>query len=102
MLSARRDHWMLSWHGFEGKLQAAFGHVNPVGDATTKMMYLQMKDSDKITLYNTKFTQFATTSGWDKRALMVMYKKGLCERLKDNLSQVPPPQMLAAFKEAVI
>lgn len=83
-----------AWNAFENELKSTFGEPDPVASATLKLDNLTMKDTHHITKYNVEFNEYATLTGFDQRALLAKYYKGLAPRIKDALALGTRPNHL--------
>ena len=75
--------WMESMARFRIEIRRMFGPSNEANAATRIIQHLQQKKS--ASEYSTQFQQYAAKTDWDDTALMVMYKRGLKENVKDEL-----------------
>lgn len=76
----------LYWDDFEEALKTTFGEPDPVASASYKLDHLVMKENHHINKYNVDFSELATITGYDNRALHAMCYRGLAPRIKDALA----------------
>ena len=75
--------WMESLARFRVEIRRMFGPSNEANAATRIIQHLRQKRS--ASEYSTQFQQYAAKTDWDDTALMVMYRRGLKENVKDEL-----------------
>jgi len=99
---ALEDHqlpkYALHWDAFKEALKTTFREPDPVNSAMHKLDNLCMQDHHHITKYNIEFNEYATITGFDKRALFAKYYKGLAPCIKDSLVYSSQPDTLAALR----
>ena len=81
--NAEIKRWMESAARFRVEIRRMFGPSNEVNAATRIIQNLHQKKS--ASEYSTQFQQYAAKTDWDDTALMVMYRRGLKENVKDEL-----------------
>ena len=81
--NAEIKQWMESAARFRVEIRRMFGPSNEVNAATRIIQHLTQKKS--ASEYSTQFQQYAAKTDWDDTALMVMYRRGLKENVKDEL-----------------
>ena len=80
--------WFDNWNLFKNELQSQFGEVNIEATAERNIRTLNMKTSDNITTYITKFHTLANNLQWNNEALVSEFRQGLAGRIKDELQHV--------------
>ena len=92
--------WWGDWSGFVEELSKNFGPVDPIGDAEEDLENLQMKDGQKIITYNVAFSRIASKLHFPDNVLRRAYYKGLCPRIKDELSHITAPKKYLLLRDA--
>jgi len=87
------------WGDFVEALQSTFGEPNPFTSATNKLNNLVMKNHHHLNKYDVKFSEYATLTGFNERALFARYYKGLAPRLKDAMLYGPRPTTYTQLRE---
>lgn len=75
--------WMESAARFRVEIRRMFGPSNEANAATRIIQHLTQRKS--ASEYSTQFQQYAAKTDWDDTALMVMYRRGLKDNVKDEL-----------------
>ena len=61
-----------------------------------------MKENKNIHKYNIWFNSLVAVADWDLTALKWAYKRGLANRIKDEMTRVEEPVTLAAYRQEVL
>lgn len=77
--------WMDNFYKFKEEIRRMFGVTNETGKATRIIQHITQKKS--AAEYSAQFRQYATETDWDDAALMTMYRRGLKENVKDELTR---------------
>ena len=88
-LSGNGDHdgtteWMMKWTQFKDKIKRILGLSNE--DKVAIRMIQHIKQRRSAAEYTTQFKQYSVLTDWDDDALMVMYRRGLKENVKDEIT----------------
>ena len=75
--------WIESWSLFKKQIQMVFGYSNEKQTAIRTIQHIRQKTS--AAEYATEFTRHSALTEWDDDSLMVMYKRGLKDGVKDEL-----------------
>lgn len=84
-----QDSTLYSWTEFMEKLKTAFGHPNEEAWAENRLSQLRMYSNQDCMGYVTRFRDYADILEWDDKALMSSFKRGLPDRLLDELGRLP-------------
>jgi hypothetical protein len=76
-----------NWELFQKELIAMFGNPNDIATAERNLNRLKMREDQTVAEYITDFRRYATLVGWDDNALLFQFRRGLANRLLDQLSQ---------------
>lgn len=88
------------WNLFVDRITAVFGDPNAEATAEHNLSMLQMRDTENIAEYITRFRTEAARVNWDDAALKFRFRRGLCSRILDDLSKVPDqPDCLTSLIE---
>ena len=91
---------MVDWDEFVRELRVNFGPADPIGDAEEGLDALRMSDKHKIAKYNVEFNKLAALTAWGDAPLRQAYYKGLPDRIKDTLVNVPKAKNLDELRIA--
>lgn len=83
-----QDTSLVSWSAFTQCLKNSFGHPNEEAWAETRISQLRMYPNQDCVGYVTRFRDYADILNWDDKALMSSFKKGLPDRLLDELGRL--------------
>ena len=68
---------------FKAELRKVFAPSNETNQAVRVIQYIKQKGS--VAEYTTQFQQYVVKTKWDDDVLMIMYRRGLKENVKDGL-----------------
>ena len=85
---------------FVQELRVNFGPADPTADAEEGLDSLRMSDKMHITKYNVEFNKLAALVAWGDAPLRHAYYKGLPDRIKDALVNVPKAKSLQELRVA--
>lgn len=92
-----------SWILFKDRLTKVFGDPNATATAEHNLSMLEMRDSESIAEYITRFRTEAARLDWDDAALRYRFRVGLCDRLLDDLSKMAEqPTTLTSLMETAL
>ena len=75
--------WMESFARFKAELRKIFAPSNETNQAVQVIQHIKQRRS--AAEFTTQFQQYAVKTEWDDDALMIMYRRGLKENVKDEL-----------------
>jgi hypothetical protein len=78
-----KDRMFKTFDHFKDEVKAIYGLSNEQQVAIRSIHHVTQKTS--AALYTAKFKEYATKTGWDKKALITMYYQGLKDNVKDEL-----------------
>lgn len=85
-----------TWKGFKNQIQKMFGDNDK--KQTAERALISLRQYKSVAAYTAEFTQYAVRVNWGDEALMVQYRKGLKETVKDELMRRDKPDDLADLK----
>lgn len=92
---------MESWSIFVDALRKQFGDPNRIRTAEFQLSTLYMKSDQYISHYITRFRLLASElKDWDDAPLRFAFRRGLPERILDELARVDQPNHLSDLMEA--
>ena len=94
------EPWMDDWDAFVQELRVNFGPADPTADAEEGLDSLRMSDKMHIAKYNVEFNKLAALVAWGDAPLRHAYYKGLPDRIKDALVNVPKAKSLQELRVA--
>ena len=101
--SSRESLMLDDWILFKDRLTKIFGDPNAVATAEYNLHSLEMKDSEGISEYITRFRTEAARLHWDDAALKYQFRNGLADRILDDLAHVPiQPATLSELMETTL
>ena len=78
------DAWMESFARFKVEVKRILGPSNK--DKVAIRMIQSVKQKRSASEYTTQFKRYSVMTGWDDDALMVMFRRGLKDNVKDELT----------------
>jgi hypothetical protein len=96
--------WTTDWDEFVKELKTHFGVADIKGEAAELLENLSMNSRDKLTTYNVEFMRLSSELTWGDDTLCYRFYKGLPDRLKDQISEMPAgkPKTLVLMREAAL
>lgn len=83
--TAEERKWLTEFDEFKDHIETVFGASNEKNKAIRIIQHLRQKRS--AAEYTQEFQQYATVTGWEDAALMVMYRRGLKNSLRVELNR---------------
>ena len=87
------------WQLFQERIERIFGDSNAVATAEHNLDTLYMRDNQKINDYITRFRTYSAKLEWDDNPLKYAFRKGLANRILDELARVDTPDTLSDLIE---
>jgi hypothetical protein len=87
-----------SWEEFVAELNRYFGDPDLAQSSERALRGLKMQEHHCVNKYLIEFMEHATYTGWNDRALYGEFYRGLAERLKDQLLNLPKAFLLKELK----
>ena len=101
--NAEVQTWMTDFDNFKEKIETVFGAANE--NKVAIRIIQQLKQTRSAAEYTQKFQEYATQTGWDDKALMEMYRRGLKDTVKFHLAMGmtidEEPTLEDTIKEAI-
>jgi hypothetical protein len=91
-----------NWQEFVLELNRYFGEPDLAQASERALRSLKMQDHHRVNKYMIEFSEHATYTGWNDRALYSEFKRGLAERLKDQLLNLPQATDLVELKRQAL
>ena len=92
-------HWMEKFPFFVKKIQQVFGSTN---DQEVAIRIVQnLKQRKAASEYAAQFQEYADLTEWDDNALMTMYRRGLKDHIKDELTRLSRSRDLTCLNDLV-
>jgi hypothetical protein len=91
-----------NWPHFQERLEKVFGDSNAVATAEYRLSTLRMKETDHISNYITRFRTYAADLHWDDSPLKFAFRRGLAERILDELARADVPDTLSDLIERAL
>ena len=88
-----------SWQLFHERIERIFGDSNSVATAEHNIDTLYMRDNQQINDYITRFRTYSAQLKWDDQPLMYAFRKGLANRILDELARIDSPANLSDLME---
>lgn len=89
------DDWTL----FTERIEQVFGDSNAIATAEHRLDTLRMRENDQISSYITRFRTNAAELHWDDAPLRYAFRKGLADRILDELARRDDPEDLSNLIE---
>ena len=81
--NASKDRLFENFDNFKTEIKSIYGLSNEQQVAIRNIQYITQKTS--AAQYTAKFKEVSEKTGWDEKALITMYYRGLKENVKDEL-----------------
>jgi len=82
-LEGKEEESLISFGNFKRTVMIHFGETNSEPQAERKIQVL--KQTTSVADYASAFTRYSDRTDWDNTALMVMFRRGLKDQVKDEL-----------------
>ena len=96
---ATEDQALDSWTLFTERLEKTFGDSNAVATAEFRLSTLRMSENEQVSEYITRFRTYSTDLAWDDSPLKFAFRRGLADRILDELARGDPPTTLSDLIE---